>query len=82
MAKYQYKVVPFRGELKQGITSTDTVNKVSQQLEELINSYASQGWEFYSLDSVSIRVSSGCLGFGSASVTTFDQAIFRWQTGD
>jgi len=40
----------FRGELKLGFTSSDTISKVSQQLEELINVHTSQGWEFLRLN--------------------------------
>lgn len=80
MARYQYHVVPFIGRIK----SNQSANDVSAQLEDLINQYASKGWEFYQLNDVNIEVQPGCLGrlFGAkASYIQFDQVIFRSETG-
>jgi hypothetical protein len=37
-------------------------------LEEVVNQWAAQGWEFYRVDSIGVQVSAGCLGsfFGPA----------------
>ena len=76
MAKYQYVVVPFIGQIK----SRQSAAEVSVQLQNLINHYAAQGWEFYQLNDVNIEVRPGCLAslFGArAAYIQFDQVIFR-----
>ena len=65
MAQYRYHAVPFVGQLKSG----EGVETVSEQLTTLINYYADQGWEFYSLDNVDIEVKPGCLA-GLLGATT------------
>ncbi|HIP95960.1 MAG TPA: DUF4177 domain-containing protein [Anaerolineae bacterium] len=77
---YEYKVIPFIGQVKAG--DKDGAAKVSVQLEKLINSMAADGWEFYRIDQVQIAVRPGCLAaiFGAReSYIQFDQAIFRRQ---
>lgn len=68
----QYRVIPFRAD----IMITDTTGKAAQQLEELINHHAAEGWTYYGLESLSTRVttpatpgSSGCLGIGATPGT-------------
>ena len=76
MSTYQYKVVPFIGQMK----AKDTAQTVAQQLEGLINSVVQQGWEFYRIDAVQIQVSPGCLASllgAKATYMNFDQVIFR-----
>lgn len=76
MAKYQYKVVPFMGVLNSG----ETADKVSIQLQALIDEYVNQGWDFYIINDVSIQVKPGCLqGLLGAKDTymTYDQVVFR-----
>ena len=77
---YKYKVVPFLGQLKRGVVSMDNASKVSEQLQELIDRHAAEGWDFYRIDKVDIQISPGCLAglFGSkVSFITFDQVVFR-----
>ena len=76
MAKYEYKVVPFIGRIKRKQSAAD----VSAQLEAVIDSYASEGWELYQMADVNIEVSPGCLAGlfgGKQSYVRFDQLIFR-----
>ncbi len=65
---YEYKVVPFRGELKSG----ESTSNVSSQLTSTITTEATDGWEFYQLGEVAISVKPGCLagllGGQSASI--------------
>ncbi len=75
-----YQVVPFIGQLKTGVFSSENAGKVSDQLEELINKYVREGWEYVGIEQVQIAVKPGCLAslFGSReSVISFDQVIFR-----
>lgn len=76
MSSHRYHVVPFVGQLKAG----EDVGGVSQQLTNLINHYAEQGSEFYSLDNVDIEVTPGCIGAllgQKRSYITYNQLIFR-----
>ena len=71
-----YKVVPFRGKLKNGQDASD----VSLQLQELINQNASQGWELEQVQGIDIQVAPGCLAafLGAKDVyARYDQVIFR-----
>lgn len=80
MPQYQYLVVPFVGELKRGVFSVESASTVSQQLQDVINQYGQQGWEFYRLDDVDVQVKPGCLASllgASATFLTFNQIIFR-----
>jgi hypothetical protein len=80
MPRYEYKIVPFIGQVKEG--EKGAPQKVAGQLEELLNLYASsgQGWEFFRVDRITIAAQPGCLaGLLGQGVTTygFDQVIFR-----
>lgn len=82
MTKYEYRVVPFIGQLKQGVFSRENATKVSEQLGALINEQAKDGWEFYRIDHVNVAVQPGCLAslFGANKAVAgvvFDQVIFR-----
>ena len=84
MASYEYKVVPFIGRLKSGVFNVENAEKVSEQLQQLIDTYAQQGWEFYRIDPVQIQIQPGCLAglFGQrVSWINFDQVIFRRPAG-
>lgn len=80
MARYEYKVVPFIGEIRGGTFDKHNAQTVSNQLEDLIQDHAEEGWEFCSVEKVDIEVQPGCLGrvLGhSAEYLNFDQVIFR-----
>jgi hypothetical protein len=80
MVFYEYRVVPFIGQLRKGFFSSDNASKVSEQLQKLINEQASVGWEFCQVNAVNIFVKPGCMAsmFGvKANLITFDQVIFR-----
>jgi len=73
---FQYKVVPFIGQIKGG----ESAASVSSQLEGLVNQHASQGWEFYQLSDVRIEIRPGCISalLGSkVSYVSYNQLIFR-----
>jgi hypothetical protein len=55
-------------------------DRVATQLNDLINSQSTLGWEFYQINSVNISISPGCLAglFGAASYEKkYDMVIFR-----
>lgn len=57
------KVLPFNPV----ITGKQSSNKVAQDLEELINVQAAEGWKFYNFytSETMIAGSNGCFGFGA-----------------
>lgn len=76
MSNYQYKVVPVRGDIKKG----DYVDAATKQLQTTIDENVGQGWEFWQLGNLSIKIKPGCLqGLFGAKETfiTYDQLIFR-----
>ena len=72
-----YKVVPFVAK----ISGTDSSASVANQLEELINSMKSQGWEYVGLEKVDtlIKGNAGCFGYGASpdTLNSFMVAIFK-----
>lgn len=80
MPGYEYKVVPFIGQVKTGFFSNEGPHTASKQLEDVIHQHVKQGWEFVEVSHINILTQPGCIAslFG-AKVTTvvFDQVIFR-----
>ena len=66
----EYKVLPFSA----GIKSTESVGKAAQQLSDIINEQAENGWRYLRMEtlvtSVTTPGSSGCFGFGSTPAVT------------
>jgi len=59
----EYKVVPFVASIDHKL---GTSAHVAEQLEKLINEYASNGWKYEKLEAVSTYVNpdNGCFGLG------------------
>ena len=77
---FEYKVVPFMGQVKRGFRNMGTAGEVSRQLQAVIDEHARQGWDFYSVEKINIAVSPGCFAslFGtSTALLDFDQIVFR-----
>jgi hypothetical protein len=80
---YQYLAVPFLGNVQRGFFGIQGPDVVSQQLQDMINQYASQGWEYYHIATVYVSISTGCLASllgiksGSAEI---NQVVFRRPT--
>lgn len=76
MSRYEYKVVPFMGQVQ----AKESSSVVSQQLESILNQHAADGWELHSLGSVDIEVQPGCLSTFLGQKTSYvrhDQVILR-----
>jgi hypothetical protein len=76
----EYKVVSFVGNVKGGYFSKEGPHTASKQLEDVINSYVKQGWQFDSLGHINILVQPGCIGglLGQkATAIVYDQVIFK-----
>jgi hypothetical protein len=61
-----YKVVPFTSAVAAGANAT----AAASQLENLIQTYAVDGWEYVRLEHVNTHVAgtAGCFGFGATPV--------------
>lgn len=72
-----YKVVPFIAQ----ITRNDTTATVAVQMQQIIESYTNEGWEYMHTDSVqtSIAATNGCFGVGAQPgvSTTYNVMVFR-----
>jgi hypothetical protein len=68
--QYEYKMVqvPPNIEVQEG---TSTRGRAAAYLEGIVNQYAEDGWEFFRVDQVGIRIHPGCLSalFGGQSRT-------------
>ncbi len=82
MPDFEYRVIPFIGNIRGGMFSQENATTVANQLEKLINEGARNGYELYRIDPVQIQVNPGCLGglLGQKEAyIRFDQVIFRRQ---
>lgn len=67
-----YKVVPYVA----NITVKDTTGTVARSLETLINDFASQGWDFESVEKFETSVKDpGCFGINEKNTITFFQLV-------
>lgn len=67
-----YKVVPYVA----NITVKDTTTTVARSLETLINDFASQGWDFESVEKFETSIKDpGCFGINEKNTTTFFQLV-------
>ena len=76
MSNYEYKVIPFMGQIKAG----GSVSAIAEQLQNAIASGSKDGWELHSFNDVNIEVKPGCLSalFGAkVSYTQYDQIVFK-----
>jgi hypothetical protein len=73
----QYQVVPFVA----NIPNNQGSQAAAAQLQQLIQSFSAQGWEYVRLESVQtvIAGSNGCFGIGATPpvTTVFSMAVFR-----
>jgi hypothetical protein len=60
-------------------TENDKGNEVAIYLQEIVESYVKQGWEFYRVDTIGVKIKPGCLaglfgakeGYKECFVATF-----------
>ncbi len=73
----QYKVVPFTAQ----ISRTDSATTVADQIQPIINSMVSNGWEYMHMEAVQTWVAgtNGCFGFGAQPgyTTVFNVLVFK-----
>lgn len=78
--QHEYFVVAFFDQSIQGQFNQAVVNQSCEQLRDLLNRYAEQGWEYHRSEEVSLYVNPGCIAsiFGQRStVHQYKQLIFR-----
>lgn len=76
MAKnYEYKCVPGSSQLV--VKSEKDSGKAVSSYANIINGAATDGWEFYSLESISVAQASGCLQIKKVPPVIFYMLIFR-----
>jgi hypothetical protein len=75
----QYKVVPFSA----SVASTQDASHVASQVESIISSNATNGWEYVDVHQLQTfkAGSSGCFGLGATPPTTIttEFVVFRHQ---
>jgi hypothetical protein len=59
MALYDYKMVQIPPTI---VLKEQNGSEAAKYLETIVNENAGDGWEFYRVDSIGVRVQPGCLG--------------------
>ncbi len=72
---YEYKCVPGPAQLV--VKSQNDAATAVRSYADLINSEAVNGWEFYSLETMSVAQAAGCTGNDKAPPVLFNMLIFR-----
>lgn len=75
MANYEYKCVPGPAQLV--VKSASESSKAVASYAEIINAEAIDGWEFYSLESMSVAQAPGCFSSGKEPPVLFNMLVFR-----
>lgn len=73
----EYKAIPFVAKINQ----KGTTEEVALQLQNMINTYSTQGWEYLRLENVETWVAgdNGCFGIGAkpGHTSIYQIAIFK-----
>jgi hypothetical protein len=59
---YEYKMIQIPPNIAVQM-KTHKGNEAAVYLENAVNKYAEQGWEFYRVDSLGVHLQPGCFGF-------------------
>jgi hypothetical protein len=57
---YRYHVVPFLAQVNS--RDSRSADRIAAQLQSVIDTNVTEGWEFYRIDQVQVSVKRGCLG--------------------
>lgn len=74
--KYEYKMK----QIPPGILLSNRREKgdeAASYIEGIANEWASEGWEFYRVDSMAVAVPTGCLGIGKPESSNYYVITFR-----
>lgn len=79
--RFEYKVVPFHGQLRRFVFNDDGVGKVAADLQNLLNTMSTEGWDFVRVDEIQVSQSAGCLAYvlgnKGSSVFRMHLVVFR-----
>ena len=76
MTSYEYKCVPGPSQLV--VKSQADAASAVRSYADLINAEAIDGWEFYSLETMSVAQAPGCFGGGDKTPPViFNMLVFR-----
>ena len=74
---YEYKTVAAPMVLNAG--KKETIDDAVNQFSNLINRECAGGWEYYSMETITIQAPAGCISFGKVNSTHCNMLIFRKQ---
>ena len=74
---YTYKTVPAPKIL--GVRSEKDTSTAIMGFSQAINAECVDGWEFYSMESITTQVPQGCLSLNPPIITTHNMLVFRKQ---
>lgn len=73
---YQYKMVQVPSNIS--VRVKDNKDGIAAQyLEDVVNEWATQGWEFQRVDTIGIEERPGCFGGGKVTFTQYYVITFR-----
>ncbi|QFS86284.1 MULTISPECIES: DUF4177 domain-containing protein [unclassified Marinobacter] len=78
---YQYKMVQVPPNIEVQ-AKQQRGNEAAAYLEDVVNTYAKDGWEFYRVDAIGVNVKPGCIAglFGQKeALSTYHVVSFRKQ---
>lgn len=75
MPSYEYKCIP--GPTLLVVKTTADFQKAINSYSDLINADAIDGWEFYSMESMTVQDTPGCFSGGKTETKVFNMMVFR-----
>lgn len=75
MPEYEYKCVP--GPTQLVVKSIEESATAVRSYANLINNEATDSWEFYSLETMSVAQAPGCFGNSKTPPVVFNMLVFR-----
>lgn len=75
VANYEYKCVS--GPKQLVVQSANDSSKAIASYADIINAEAVDGWEFYSLETMSVEQAPGCLSTSKEPPVLFNMLVFR-----
>jgi len=72
---YTYKTVPAPKIL--GVKNEKDTDSAIRGFSGIINAESAEGWEFYSMETITTQVPQGCLSMSAPKTTTYNMLVFR-----
>lgn len=74
---YEYKTVP--APMVLNIKTQKEANLAIANFGDLINMQATDGWEFHSMESITVAEAPGCFSGGQQKMTNYNMLVFKRQ---